>query len=767
MHLFRFIRQSQSASFAKLQGVPPRVRAPHSSSFDNRPIDFDLTYIYPLVQLLFIPKTNPNPFQFTQQPKTIPSPPTHTNMTAPRSHIECLGEERTRCGYCRTRYTSRNFGVWAHTLDVRDYQALLDAGWRRSGAYLYRPDLQTTCCPCFVIRLDAARYTPSVTHKRVLKRLRRFAAAPSLSPTTSSVSAADPLANSTKSVLPPGANVADDDKQLGQLRSAVESALAGALNDILQHPHDADLFPSRDVVDRVRPTIKLFPPRASAKVKRNSHPASHPGSQAGPASNSRPKSGGKGNAAPILVCNVAMLLAATERKAKAEAASGSGSAATTSDRKDGSGKKNSPAAAEAKKEQLRMQMDLANVIARHLTDHSSDLGIVTVTEPGFLNFWRSDEMEDIEDSDVMHESATTEKQANVENVYASCLSQRLRSQARQKPIEFPQSLVADMIPLSRVGSDVSSERTGGVSDYPSPAPDTARRRMAREPVRVRHGSHRIAIAEEVSGGKSFTMDFVPSQFRPEAFEIFRKYQMAVHREPAEQCTEDTYRRFLVDTPLVQAPSPLDPEQWYGSFHIMYRIRGRLFAVGVVDILPRCLSSVYLFYDPDFAKLSPGTLSALNEIEWVKRASNAFPSLQFYYMGYYIHSCPKMRYKAAYHPSEILCEVTKNWIPAKDVKELLGHSHGRQLRLAPLTMLPAPEYENFRIDSIELENLTDHAKLRVDFGHGPEGIRLITFGELCQILPFEYRRHIEVVRSKVRRFIALTGRRSSYFMYDVP
>lgn len=41
------------------------------------------------------------------------------------------------------------------------------------------------------------------------------------------------------------------------------------------------------------------------------------------------------------------------------------------------------------------------------------------------------------------------------------------------------------------------------------------------------------------------------------------------------------------------------------------------AVGVVDILPSCLSSVYLFWDPDLGPLSLGKLSAMKEIEWVQ------------------------------------------------------------------------------------------------------------------------------------------------------
>jgi arginyl-tRNA---protein transferase len=44
---------------------------------------------------------------------------------------------------------------------------------------------------------------------------------------------------------------------------------------------------------------------------------------------------------------------------------------------------------------------------------------------------------------------------------------------------------------------------------------------------------------------------------------------------------------------------------YGSYHQLYRLDRRLVAVGVVDILPSGLSSVYLFYDPDEKILSLG------------------------------------------------------------------------------------------------------------------------------------------------------------------
>ncbi|GFH25182.1 arginyl-tRNA--protein transferase 1 [Haematococcus lacustris] len=76
---------------------------------------------------------------------------------------------------------------------------------------------------------------------------------------------------------------------------------------------------------------------------------------------------------------------------------------------------------------------------------------------------------------------------------------------------------------------------------------------------------------------------------------------------------------------------------------------QLVAVGVVDVLPRCLSGVYLFWDKAWAALAPGQWTALEEIRWVQ---------EYYYMGYYIHTCPRMRYKADYQPADLLCPETK-------------------------------------------------------------------------------------------------------------
>ncbi|XP_038722865.1 arginyl-tRNA--protein transferase 1-like isoform X2 [Tripterygium wilfordii] len=164
-----------------------------------------------------------------------------------------------------------------------------------------------------------------------------------------------------------------------------------------------------------------------------------------------------------------------------------------------------------------------------------------------------------------------------------------------------------------------------------------------------------------------------SCFDPEEFALYRRYQMKVHNDTPADVTESSYRMFLVDTPLVFVPTSGDgtvPPCGFGSFHQQYVIDGQLVAVGVVDILPKCLSSKYLFWDPDFALLSPGKYSALQEIRWVKENQVHCPSLQYYYLGYYIHSCSKMRYKAAYRPSELLCPLRYQWVPFDIARPML-------------------------------------------------------------------------------------------------
>ncbi len=101
------------------------------------------------------------------------------------------------------------------------------------------------------------------------------------------------------------------------------------------------------------------------------------------------------------------------------------------------------------------------------------------------------------------------------------------------------------------------------------------------------------------------------------------------------------------------------------------VDGKLIAVGVLDLLPTSVSSVYLFYDPSFGHLELGKVSAMREILLVQQLARmkcfAKTGMEWYCMGFYIHECPKMKYKATFKPSELLDLVSvellnERWSP---------------------------------------------------------------------------------------------------------
>uniref|UniRef100_A0A8C6MEL3 Arginyl-tRNA--protein transferase 1 n=1 Tax=Nothobranchius furzeri TaxID=105023 RepID=A0A8C6MEL3_NOTFU len=167
-----------------------------------------------------------------------------------------------------------------------------------------------------------------------------------------------------------------------------------------------------------------------------------------------------------------------------------------------------------------------------------------------------------------------------------------------------------------------------------------------------------------------------------SYQVYKLYQMAIHKDPPHKPSESQFRRFLCDSPLEAESSPDGPEVGYGSFHQQYWLDGRIVAVGVIDILPTCVSSVYLYYHPDFASLSLGSYSALREIAFTRQLQKQSPKLSYYYLGFYIHSCPKMRYKGQYRPADLLCPETYAWVPIERCVTRLDNSHYARLNQDP-------------------------------------------------------------------------------------
>lgn len=158
------------------------------------------------------------------------------------------------------------------------------------------------------------------------------------------------------------------------------------------------------------------------------------------------------------------------------------------------------------------------------------------------------------------------------------------------------------------------------------------------------------------------------EFTEEKYQVYNNYQKTVHNDAPEDRTRKSFTRFLCSSPLRRHTMVGEDgrKRRLGSYHQCYRLDGKLVAIGVLDLLPDCVSSVYFLYDESIHKHMPGKLGALYEI-----ALALEEGYRWWYPGFYIHSCPKMRYKIDYMPQYILDPQSLAWDKlTKDVLKLL-------------------------------------------------------------------------------------------------
>lgn len=133
-------------------------------------------------------------------------------------------------------------------------------------------------------------------------------------------------------------------------------------------------------------------------------------------------------------------------------------------------------------------------------------------------------------------------------------------------------------------------------------------------------------------------------YSQEKLAIYRRYLRFQHHDLETKVDEARYRSFLVETCLGGQ-----------TMEVQFYVEGRLACVGIVDRAGDALSTVYCYFDPDFARWSPGVYSALFEIDLARRWG-----LAHYYMGFYIRDCPSMNYKIRYRPCELKCPDEPQW-----------------------------------------------------------------------------------------------------------
>ena len=122
-------------------------------------------------------------------------------------------------------------------------------------------------------------------------------------------------------------------------------------------------------------------------------------------------------------------------------------------------------------------------------------------------------------------------------------------------------------------------------------------------------------------------------FDGERENLYRRYQTTVHNKPPE----NDGGSFLVEDGGIVG----------GELHAR-DADGHLLAVSVLDRFDDALSSVYCYYDPDQRPRGLGTFMALSEIAHCQQHL-----LSWLYLGFLVHGCSKMMYKARYLPHEVL------------------------------------------------------------------------------------------------------------------
>jgi len=398
-----------------------------------------------------------------------------------------------KCGYCGTEDTNYSHGMWAHTLTTRDYQDLIDRGWRRSGQYCYKPTMERTCCPLYTIKCDAPSFKPSKSQKKVVKKFVNY--------------------------------ILHDKKPSG---------------------YDKD--------------------DSEAEMK--------------------PAPGGNEDTEEI------------EKKVHLKDVDGIFSQ-----------EKESKVDVKLKSEEKICEAEGSSVQSRDMKPSKS---VATVSQPA---------------------GKDPEKP-----VQGKAKMRRLEKWRAKHPGDAVVSM-----------EDKNKEKS--IEDLLKP--------LETEKAKAQH-KWEVKLVRADSEDPEFNSSMA------ETVKLYQKYQRIIHNDSPDKCTEKQFQRFLCNSPLRSAGVE-------GSYHYQYCLDDKIVAVGVLDVLPVCVSSVYLFYDPDYSFLSLGTLTSLLEISLVRQLSSAHPAITNYYLGFYIHTCVKMRYKGRYSPSYLLCPQTYRWQPIEASKILLDKS----------------------------------------------------------------------------------------------
>jgi arginine-tRNA-protein transferase len=121
----------------------------------------------------------------------------------------------------------------------------------------------------------------------------------------------------------------------------------------------------------------------------------------------------------------------------------------------------------------------------------------------------------------------------------------------------------------------------------------------------------------------------------EHLDLFDKYHLYMHEKKSWNYSKTTAQHYY--------NSFVTGHGNFG-FEVLYYDNEKLIAVDLIDILEHGISSIYFYYDPDYAKYSLGRLSLYHQIKYAQSKNK-----KWIYLGYYVKDCPSLSYKAEYSP----------------------------------------------------------------------------------------------------------------------
>ena len=155
----------------------------------------------------------------------------------------------------------------------------------------------------------------------------------------------------------------------------------------------------------------------------------------------------------------------------------------------------------------------------------------------------------------------------------------------------------------------------------------------------------------------------PAYFNREAFDLYNTYHLERYDKPPK--SEHSYIEHVVNSPVQHKDGRYTT---MGTFHEEYYLDGKLVAVSVLDVVPKGMVSIYMWYDlrKEISKYSFGVYSALKEIESIQERQKTDPDAEFYYMQGWNEHNRRLKYKGDYEPEEFYAPcITDHWVSSKD------------------------------------------------------------------------------------------------------